>query len=70
MEKSVIKPEVIEKPVPKKMDQKLIDAQLKKNQNNNQGCPLIPIHKLEPIYANKMKDVLRERSVRPKEKNW
>ena len=31
---------------------------------------MIPIHKLEPIYANKMQDVLKEPSTRPKEKNW
>ena len=70
MEKSVIRPEVTPKLAPKKMDQKQIDSHLKKINKSNQGCPLIPIHKLEPIYANKMQDVLKEPSARPKEKNW
>jgi len=58
------------KSAPKRMNQKSVDSHLKKNKRNNQGCPLIPVHKLEPIYANKMNDVLKERIQRPKEASW
>lgn len=73
MERSAIKPDVVSKTkaaMPKKMNQKSVDSHLLKNKRNNQGCPLIPVHKLETIYANKMNDVLKERIKRPKEASW
>ena len=50
MLKTGIRPRVIEKPKVRKLTQKIIDKQIKKNSLDNQGCPLLPIHKMDPIY--------------------
>jgi hypothetical protein len=47
MEKSIIRPEVIKSPKTTKIDQKIIDGHLKKNEKDNEGCPLLPIHRQE-----------------------
>ena len=65
MEKSFIKPDVVRSPKTTRIDQKMIDGHLKKNEFDNQGCPLLPIHKLDPIYQNRMQDVLKEPNERP-----
>jgi len=50
MMKTGIRPLVVEKPKIKKLDQKHIDKEVSKTKLDNQGCPLLPIHKMDPIY--------------------
>jgi len=70
MEKAVIKPDVMRYHIDKKLDQKKLDKHVRKNLHDNQGCPLIPIHKMDPIYHQQMQDVLNSKSARPKEQSW
>ena len=49
MLKTGIRPKVIEKPKVRKLNQQTLDKHVSKN-NDNQGCPLLPIHKMDPIY--------------------
>ena len=73
MEKTLIRPEQSNasiKRVKNKVDQPELESQIKKNIKDNEGCPLLPIHKLDKIYQNRMQDYLKEPIKRPKERNW
>ena len=70
MLKTSIRPHVNEKTQVRKMNQSTIDKHIVKNRLDNQGYPLLPVHKMDPIYNQQMLTHHKSPSPRPQEKNW